>query len=202
MSCISSQLLTEIFSTLTGKNDKKFTSIYVALRQFFNLEHMKVLKYFVVLIVGSLSLFSCGKDEEIDVEKPVIDLAIADAFPQNCETLYFDEPFTVKVLLTDNVELGSYNIDIHNNFDHHTHSTETEDCLFDDVKTPENPYVLIKDYAIPTSVTSYETELSLIIPSSDGANPYDDGDYHFHLSVTDKEGWSSQIGLNVKILRR
>ncbi len=42
---------------------------------------------------------SCEKDENIDSQKPVIDLSIQDAFPVNCDTLYFGEPFILKVNL-------------------------------------------------------------------------------------------------------
>ena len=55
----------------------------------------------------------------------------------------------MKVRFTDNAELGSYSINIHNNFDHHSHSTEVEECNMDPVKEPVNPYVFIQDYDIP-----------------------------------------------------
>lgn len=157
-------------------------------------------KYFTLLIVASTLLFACSG--EVDTEKPSIDLTAADAFPKSCETLYFDEPFTVKWLLTDNVELGSYNIDIHHNFDQHNHSTEFEKCDLDDVKTAVNPYTFIQDYSIPEGSSDYNTEVSLTLPASDGTNLYDEGDYHFQLKVTDQEGWSKMVGLSVKILHK
>jgi len=162
---------------------------------------MKGLKYFTLLIVALLFLNACD-DNEIDTEKPSVDLTITDAFPISCDTLYFDEPFTVKALLTDNVELGSYNIDIHNNFDQHTHSTEFESCTLDAIKTAVNPYVFIQDYTIPTASAEYTTEVLMTFPSSDGTDLYDEGDYHFQITVIDKEGWSTLVGLNVKILHR
>jgi hypothetical protein len=42
----------------------------------------------------------------------------------------------------------------------------------------------------------------MTIPSSDGIDLYDEGDYHFQIRLTDKEGWSTMKGLNVKLLRR
>jgi len=144
---------------------------------------------------------ACNTDET-DTEKPNVDVTFATAFPTSCDTLYFDEPFVVKVLLVDNAELGSYNIDIHHNFDQHTHSTEFEVCTFDGKKTAVNPYTFIQDYTIPEASTEYTTDITLTLPSSDGTNPYDEGDYHFQIKLTDKEGWSTLLGLNVKILRR
>lgn len=163
---------------------------------------MKIFKYFVVLITVSIFITACSEDDSVDTEKPSIDLTITDAFPTSCDTIYFDEPFIVKALLMDNIELGSYNIDIHNNFDQHTHSTEFEVCTFDVVKTAVNPYIFIQDYTISTVSAEYITDVPLTLPASDGTDLYDEGDYHFQITVVDAEGWSTLVGLNVKILHR
>lgn len=139
-------------------------------------------------------------NEEIDNVKPVIDLSSQDAFPVNCDTLYFGESFELKILLTDNVELGSYSIDIHNNFDHHSHSTEVSECELDPVKDPVNPFTFIEDYDIPEGLMEFETENLISIPAGNNDGLYDEGDYHFFISLTDKEGWSTQRGLSIKIL--
>ena len=170
-----------------------------------NFKTMKISKYLALLILVLVFQNSCTDDDDstIDTVKPSIDLTIANAFPTSCDTLYFDEPFTVKALSTDNVELGTYNIDIHNNFDQHAHSTGGFDqCTFDAVKMAVNPYVLIQDYTIPAASAEYTTEISMTIPGSDGTDLYDEGDYHFELTVVDKEGWSTLVGLNIKILHR
>ncbi len=147
-------------------------------------------------------LSSCEKDKEIDQEKPTIDLSIQGAFPVNCDTIYFGEISTLKVLFTDNVELGSFSIDIHHNFDHHSHSTEVTECNLDPVKEPVNPYVFIQDYDIPEGLTEYETNLEINILSTENSVLLDEGDYHFFISLTDKEGWSTQKGLSIKMLHR
>ncbi|HDP55202.1 MAG TPA: DUF4625 domain-containing protein, partial [Bacteroidetes bacterium] len=134
--------------------------------------------------------------------KPVIDLSIQDAFPVNCDTLYFGESFELKVLFTDNVELGSYSIDIHHNFDHHSHSTEVIECSLDPIKDPINPFLFIEDYNIPAGQTHYQTNTSISIPARNENGAYDEGDYHFFISLTDKEGWSAQKGLSIKMLHR
>ena len=102
---------------------------------------MSTLKHFrfIFFIVTLISVYACSDDEAVDTEKPTIDLTITDAFPVSCDTIYFGQPFSAKMLFNDNVELGSFNIDIHHNFDQHTHSTEFEQCEFDLVKTPVNP---------------------------------------------------------------
>jgi hypothetical protein len=125
-----------------------------------------------------------------------------DAFPVNCDTLYFGESFTMKIRFTDNAELGSYSIELHQNFDHHEHSTEVEECNIDPDKEPVNPYHFIQDYDIPTGLNEYVTDITFTIPSADNNGLYDEGDYHFFISLTDAEGWSAQKGLSVKMVRR
>jgi hypothetical protein len=163
---------------------------------------MNILKYSfflsTALILGLVS--SCSSDDKVDKEKPTIDLSLKEAFPTNCDTIYFGKPFTVKMLLKDNIELGSYNIEIHNNFDHHTHSTEFGTCHEDPNKAAVNAYTFVKDYSIPTGLATHEISIPLTIPKGNGTKDYDPGDYHFQIKVTDKEGWSVLKGLNVKIL--
>jgi hypothetical protein len=154
-----------------------------------------------ILVLSIIVIHSC-KEDDIDKEKPFIDLSIQDAFPVNCDTLYFGESFTMRVRFADNAELGSYSIDLHNNFDHHSHSTEVEECNMDPVKEPVNPYVFIQDYDIPAGLNEYVTDIMITLPSSDVNGLYDEGDYHFFISLTDAEGWSAQKGLSVKMVRR
>lgn len=155
----------------------------------------------VLLMIVAATLISCN-NHEIDNEKPEIDLTGAGVFPANCDTLYFGEDFTLKILLKDNTELGSYSIDIHNNFDHHSHSTEVTTCEMWPVKTPVNPFVFIADFDIPEGSTDFTTAETIHIPAGNGNGVFDEGDYHFFISLTDKEGWSTQKGLSIKILKR
>lgn len=152
--------------------------------------------FFVLMIAG------CSDDTEIDSEKPTIDIGFAEAFPTNCDTLYFGETFVVRMKLADNVELGAYSIDIHDNFDHHSHSTEGEACNPDPDKDPVNPYVFINDYKIPEGLAQYETTLSIAVPEGDGTALFDEGDYHFMIQLTDEEGWSVKKRLSIKMLYR
>ncbi len=162
---------------------------------------MKNFKIFSGLLFIVFVFATCSKDD-IDDQKPEIDLSISDAFPVNCDTLYFGEAFTFKALFTDNVELGSFSIDFHNNFDHHSHTTEVTACSLGAVKAPINPYVSIADYDIPKGLDAYETSVEITIPDGDSNGTFDEGDYHLFISLVDKEGWSVQKGLSIKILRR
>lgn len=158
------------------------------------------------LLVASLMilLFACKKDE-IDDEKPEINIDFDAAFPGNCDTLYFGETFALNLLFTDNKELGStraFSLDIHNNFDHHSHSTEVTECDLGAIKDAVNAYAFIQTYDIPKGVKEYQAEFEITLPHGNNEGVYDEGDYHFFISVTDKEGWSAQKGLSIKILKR
>ena len=163
---------------------------------------MKSLKTLIISLLLLMLFNSCKKDQNIDKQKPEIDLSIQDAFPLNCDTLYFDETFIFRALFTDNIELGSFSIGIHHNFDHHSHSTEVTNCVPDPKKIPVNPFVFIQDYSIPKGSKEYETNQSVNIISANAKGSFDEGDYHFFISLTDKEGWSAHKGLSIKMLHR
>lgn len=163
---------------------------------------MKTNSLVISLLFIFFMILSCEKDKNIDTEKPAIDVSSISGFPNNCDTIYFGESFDLKMLFRDNVALGSYSIDIHNNFDHHSHSTEVTECTIGASQYPVNPFAFINDYDIPAGEKEYRTNLSILIPSGNEIGLYDDGDYHFFISLTDKEGWSVQKGLNIKMLHR
>jgi hypothetical protein len=152
-----------------------------------------------MLVIG---IISCDKEKDIDTEKPSITNDFTGHFPENCDTLYFGEAFFLKVKFIDNAELGSFSIGVHHNFDHHSHSTEVTVCSLDPIKDPVNPFTYIEDYDIPAGLKAYETNVSISIPSGNISGLYEEGDYHFFISLTDKEGWSAQKGLSIKMLHR
>ena len=145
-----------------------------------------------------IGLTACSNNE-IDEQKPVIDLSMDGAFPLNCDTLYLGETFTWKVRFSDNVELGSFSLEIHQNFDHHAHSTEVSECELGPKKDPVNPYLFIQEFEIPEGSKEYIVHLPISLPLSDGEGELDKGDYHFFISLTDREGWSAQKGISIKI---
>ncbi|MBK1440697.1 DUF4625 domain-containing protein [Parapedobacter sp. ISTM3] len=151
----------------------------------------RIVNVFVLLSV----LLSCSKDSETtDTEYPEIDMAYAEAFPVQCSTIRRGETFVFRALFSDNVALGSFSLDVHHNFDHHTHSTEVNDCGLDPVKTPETPFVYIRSFDIPGGPQTYEARMEIAVPAD-----VDPGDYHFMIRVTDREGWQTMKGLSIKI---
>ncbi len=155
---------------------------------------MNRLQLIVALILYTSVLLSCSKEERDD-ELPEIIMSEAGHFPQNCDTLYLGESFTLRARFKDNVELGSYSIDIHNNFDHHSHSTEMSECPMDPKKTPVNPFRLIEQFDIPEGKREYDAMQVISIPAD-----VDHGDYHLMVRLTDKTGWQAIRGISIKIM--
>lgn len=107
----------------------------------------------------------------------------------------------MRFIFTDNSELGStraFRVGIHNNFTHHSHSTEVTECSLAPEKDTVNPYLFTESFDIPSGLSEFETNLEISIPSGNINGDYDEGDYHFFISLTDKEGWSAQKGMSIK----
>ncbi len=158
-------------------------------------------KTLVVLAAAAVLFVACSK-EETDQQKPEINHNAQNAYPQNCDTLWLGETFTFESEFTDNLQLGSFSIEIHEDFDHHEHSTETEECEQGPEKEPVNPFEYLQDFEIPEGLTHYDASVEITIPESDENGPLDEGDYHLFISLTDREGWSAQKGISIKIMSR
>lgn len=146
------------------------------------------------LVALMLPLNSCSDEDKDDIY-PNIDMTGDDAFPVNCSVLHPGDTFTFRALFTDNEELDAFSLEFHDNFDHHTHSTDVVDCEMEPDKEPINPFQLIEEYNIPPGLTSYEAAVDVSIPED-----VDTGDYHFMVRLTDASGWQSLKGIAIKIL--
>jgi hypothetical protein len=157
---------------------------------------MKKLSLLSLCLVLMLALSNCSKDkaEPIDTAYPEIDLAGQHAFPKQCSVIKRGEKFVFRALVSDNAQLGSLNLDIHHNFDHHTHSTELAECDLAPVKQAVKPFLLIRNVTIPGGLKSFEVSTEIEVPVD-----IDPGDYHFMIRLTDKEGWQTIKGLSIKI---
>lgn len=154
---------------------------------------MNKMKKNKVLALLLLVLAACGK-EAADMEYPTIDIAYADAFPTQCGVVRRGESFVFKARFADNVALGSFGVDIHHNFDQHSHSTEVQACAMDAKKEAVNPFLYIRSHAIDGDPRTYEAEVEIQVPAD-----VDPGDYHLMIRVTDRAAWQTMRGLSIKI---
>lgn len=154
---------------------------------------MKI-RRFVLLCILSALLVACD-DTNKDLERPHIDLTMVGTFPVNCALLQRGKSFQFQFRLSDNYRLGSYSIEMHHNFDQHTHSTSPSQCVKDPIKRAVQPFLFIRDFSIAAGVKEYMATGTIAIPAD-----IDIGDYHFMIRVTDATGWQSFEGISVKIV--
>ena len=163
----------------------------------FNSFNMKIIsKYFYFLILIGL-LSSCSDDDNIDKDeqKPTISINYNEGFPQACAQLERGKTYTFKAKVNDNKAMASYSLDIHHNFDHHTHDDQGVKCDLESKKNAVNPLIFMENYTIEGGLTSYEINISVTTP-----NDIDTGDYHCSYSVTDETGWQSRTSVDIKIV--
>lgn len=158
---------------------------------------MKILNTITTLASFGFFLFSCSGDDDTasnDTQKPIIEMNMSDAAPLSCSTYQRGDIIQFKAQFTDNVALGAYSINIHNNFDQHSHDTETGNCEMDPIKTPTHPWTEIIQGEIPVNESDYVATMPIQIPSD-----IETGDYHFMIQLTDAQGWSTLRGISIKI---
>lgn len=162
-------------------------------------------RHLAVLSASCLSAIfaSCSSGADPDTERPVI-VSSADASPQGCQSFVCGASIPFRYTFSDNEELGAFNIEIHNNFDHHSHSTEAagdDECPDGDEshepQEPVNPWVFNMSRDIPAGQTSYVAEVDIPIPED-----VDTGDYHFSVRLTDKAGWQQFRSFAIRITAR
>ena len=152
--------------------------------------------YLSLMLLCALS--ACSSSEENkpkDMTPPEISSEGIVAIPIDCEVFKRGEVIPFNYLFTDDIELGAYNIEIHNNFDHHTHSTTAAECPIDAQKQPQNPWVYNRDYTIPAGQRQYDARVDIQIPAD-----IDSGDYHFMVRLTDRAGWQQLHAVAIKIV--
>ena len=156
---------------------------------------MNKLIYLIFLIV----IFSaCIEEKDTEIEQPVVELLS----PLPCDTLYFGESFNYTVKITDNTDLENISMDMHNNFGHHNHGAH-ETCNMDAPKDAVHPYANSWIFSLPEEKKEYVFDTLLSLPAmKNDTTLYDFGDYHFHIYVTDNDGYQVFTSLDVKVLNK
>ncbi|SEW00681.1 protein of unknown function [Prevotella sp. khp7] len=157
---------------------------------------MKRNTIYSIMLLCALSACSGSDDEEQkDMQQPVISEQGITANPIDCQQYHRGDVIPFHYVMTDDQELGAYNIEIHNNFDHHTHSTTATECPMDAQKDPKNPWVYNRDFSIPSGQRTYDARHDIQIPTD-----IDPGDYHFMIRLTDRAGWQQLHAVAIKIV--
>ena len=158
-----------------------------------NIKIMYMTKNIFMSLVMALAAFallaSCNKEGKDETQPVITNLGIT-ANPVNCQVYHRGDVIPFCYQFEDDVELGSFNIEIHTNSDHHSHSTESNDhqgaeCTHDhEHAAGGQAWVFNKDYEIPAGQRSYTARVDIPIPADIA-----EGDYHFMIRLTDRAGW-------------
>ncbi len=161
------------------------------------IDRMKRENLFLLLLCALCACSSSSDDKAKDMTMPQITAQGILPEPDNCQAYFLGDTIRFHYIFTDDKELGAFNIEVHNNFDHHSHSTSAEDCFMEPKKQPVRPWVKNKDYAIPDRLRSFEASFDIPIPAD-----VDPGDYHFMIRLTDKAGWQQLKAVSIKLVQR
>lgn len=151
----------------------------------------------LILAITIVMMIACsgGETSDIDEEKPTFDLNYSESFPQTCSELRRGKTYQFRVRVADNIGLAAYSLNIHHNFDHHTHDNQGQICELSAIRQPVNPLIYIENFNIEGRPTNYEIIIPVSIPVD-----VDTGDYHCQFSVTDVTGWQGRTSIDIKIL--
>ena len=147
-----------------------------------------------MLLLLAMMMAACTNHDDSDMQRPVISGEGIVANPTDCQVYKRGDKIPFNYVFTDNVELGNFNIEIHNNFDHHSHGTVAGDCALYPKKKAENPWIYNQSYEIPAGSQVFNANINIPIPKD-----IDAGDYHFMVRVTDKSGWQEIKAVSIKV---
>lgn len=154
------------------------------------------MKAIIYIALIAILFASCIEETDTETEQPTIELLS----PLPCDTLRFGSTFNYRVKITDNTGLGNISMDLHHNFGHHSHGTH-ESCSMYPVKEPVNPYSNGWEFGLPAEQKEYIFDTLITLPAmKNDSTLFDIGDYHFHIYVTDNDGYLTFTTLDMKIL--
>ena len=158
---------------------------------------MKKILFNLTAVAALFGLVACSSNDDVvkDTQLPTITDQGITANPVDCQVYNRGDVIPFRYRFTDNEELGNYNIEIHNNFDHHTNGTQGKSC--DPEKTErntKNTFYYNQDFSIPRGSKAYDASQEIQIPAT-----VEPGDYHFVIRVTDQTGNQQLRVIAIKI---
>ena len=133
----------------------------------------------------------------------ITDKGLAAANPINCQVYHRGDTIPFIYCFEDNQELGNFNIEVHNNFDHHTHSTEADDYDHDGSECEDHHehnggelimWLYNNSFQIPAGQTHFVARQDIPVPKD-----IEPGLYHFMIRLTDKAGWQALKGIAIVV---
>jgi hypothetical protein len=150
---------------------------------------MKTRLIYLFSITATLLFASCSKDDDSVVDTQSPEITIME--PHEDEEIAPGGELHFEAVFTDNVELGSYKIDIHSNFDGHDHASLKQ--------SESSPWSYSEVLQIEPGQTSFEAIHHIDVPETIGGVAISEGVYDVGVFVTDAAGNESQAFLEVHI---
>lgn len=139
----------------------------------------------VSMLAVSALFVSCSDDEkDSDTTKPVINLIE----PEEGAVLKPGSTIHFEMDLEDNVMLGSYKVEIHSNFDGHTHDTKAEAGNTEETV----PFAFNKSWDVSGLKNTHIHHHEIEIPAN-----AKEGNYHLMVYCADAAGNESYIARNI-----
>lgn len=143
----------------------------------------KNILFFVLSAIMCVSFSACDEDEA-DTTKPVITLDE----PEDGDSLRIGESVHFECDFSDDEALGSYLIEIHNNFDGHGHKISSSQTRGEDTEA----FYFKKSYDISNLRNTHVHHHDIVIPEN--ATP---GAYHLVVYCTDAAGNQSMVARDI-----
>ena len=143
----------------------------------------KNILFFVLSAIMCVSFSACDEDEA-DTTKPVITLDE----PEDGDSLRIGESVHFEADFSDDEALGSYLIEIHNNFDGHNHKVSSSQTRSEETV----PFSLKKSYDLSNLRNTHVHHHDIVIPEN--ATP---GAYHLVVYCTDAAGNQSIVARDI-----
>lgn len=143
----------------------------------------KNILFFVLSAIMCVSFSACDEDEA-DTTKPVITLDE----PEDGDSLRIGESVHFECDFSDDEALGSYLIEIHNNFDGHGHKISSSQTRGEDTEA----FYFKKSYDIINLRNTHVHHHDIVIPEN--ATP---GAYHLIVYCTDAAGNQAMVARDI-----
>jgi len=151
---------------------------------------MKFFKYITASLMLSLVffMFSCEKNK-VDTQNPVISIIS----PEEEEVVYIGSEIHFEVDFADDVELKSYKVDIHSNFDGHNHKSA--------LKGESVAWSFQKSWNFEEGKkTAHIHHHEIVIPIQIERNEITEGEYHLMVYCTDASGNESWTAVPIDLV--
>lgn len=145
------------------------------------MKKINILTVILTTIATTLVLTSCSGDDHTDTTAPVITLYE----PENGEALRIGSDIHFECDFRDDVMLGSYMIEIHSNFDGHSHKVQSRSA-------DAEPFFFKKSYDLSTLRNTHVHHHDIVIPEH-----AHEGNYHLVVYCTDAAGNQSLVAREI-----